>query len=343
MDFYKKHKDWIIPVTQLICFILAIILNVLASTGILNNIGTGEISDGTPTLFTPAGYAFSIWGLIYFALAAYIVYALIPISRRRSNIVVDRVTWILSLNLIFNALWIICWQFMQFWVSFVVIIFMLVTLIAIYWRIDIDYMKNRNRWQTASKDGGVLEKILGTFEYWVYQFTFSIYMGWISVATCANLIIATKDSSPDMSLDTERGFAVGLMVALAFVTLLLLHYRHDVVFCGVAVWALFAIHSNQIDCQAQTAAYVLAWLLLAVGIAVAVLLLYHCVRSYMGHSPLKHPIKQDDVKNYGTENNKNNDNKDLEKGNANDTEPAAVGADKPRKKRSRSRSRKSRS
>jgi hypothetical protein len=75
MQFYNSHKDWIIPVCQTIAFIITVIFNALASTGSLNNISTGQVSDDRPTLFTPAGYAFSMYWYCYFPITIMLYYS----------------------------------------------------------------------------------------------------------------------------------------------------------------------------------------------------------------------------------------------------------------------------
>lgn len=75
MNFYNAHKNRIVPWVTLLAFVVTIVFNGLAGAGILNGIGTGEVSDQRPNKFVPSGATFSIWSLIYIALGLYCVWS----------------------------------------------------------------------------------------------------------------------------------------------------------------------------------------------------------------------------------------------------------------------------
>ena len=126
----------------------------------------GNISDQFQNYFTPAGYVFSIWGLIYLALLAFSVYQLLPAQQENETIAKIDIPYMVSC--VFNMSWIIVWQREWFPVSLVCMIGLLISLIWIYLALD----------STREQDS------LG--EQWFTHWPFSVYLGWVTVATVAN-------------------------------------------------------------------------------------------------------------------------------------------------------------
>src|SRR5690606_18257634 len=124
----------------------------------------GEISDRFPIRFVPEGYVFSIWGLIYLGLIVFALYQASP--ARRGNQLLDHIApayWLASLA---NSTWILLWHYEQFVLTILVMLVLLDSLIYIY----------RNG--AASKGDGLFR--------WCVQIPYSVYLGWVSVATIAN-------------------------------------------------------------------------------------------------------------------------------------------------------------
>lgn len=130
---------------------------------------TGQISEQFQNFFTPAGYVFSIWGLIYLGLLAFAVYQALPSQRNHAQIA--NIDILYTVSCLLNAAWMFVWQREWFVATMVVMIGLLGTLIAIYVRLD----QSRYR--------------VGTTEGWFVHWPFSVYLGWITVATVANATI----------------------------------------------------------------------------------------------------------------------------------------------------------
>ncbi len=96
-----------------------IIMNALANIIPFNGQQTGEVSDKYPVLFVPAGYVFSIWGLIYAGLIAYAVFQALPSQRMNPRLAKIR-PWVL-VNLTANSIWLVLFHFELLAVSAVVI------------------------------------------------------------------------------------------------------------------------------------------------------------------------------------------------------------------------------
>lgn len=111
-------------------------------------------------------------GLIYFLLAAYLVYACLPVARG-NEIILDRVAYFATINFVLNGSWILIFAYKLFWVSVVVIFGMLLTLILIYERVGVNYKENMGRFEPIeSVEGKTKRAALTTFQYW-FVHTFS--------------------------------------------------------------------------------------------------------------------------------------------------------------------------
>jgi len=155
----------IIKISTVIAYIIMVAVNYMAVLLPLGGRGTGEISDNYPNLFAPAGYAFSIWGIIYILLGIYVVYQL----RLNKNELVEKVNRIFIVNALLNASWLFAWHYDLIWLSVIIMAGLFFTLIRIA---DILRMT-----------------VLVPKERWLVRLPFSIYFGWITVAAIANVIV----------------------------------------------------------------------------------------------------------------------------------------------------------
>jgi hypothetical protein len=155
----------IIRVLTLVAYMAMVVVNFLAMYLPLGGKSTGEVSDSYPNLFAPAGYAFSIWGLIYLLLAIYVIYQL----KRGNDVLLGKVNRIFILNALLNAAWIFAWHYDVIWLSVIIMIGLLISLITI---------------------ADILRKsTLTERERRLVCLPFSVYFGWITVATIANITV----------------------------------------------------------------------------------------------------------------------------------------------------------
>lgn len=150
-------------------FVGMVVVNALANILPINNTTTGDVSNSYPNLFAPAAVTFSIWGIIYALLAAYTAYQtglVHKISTATSKVCSDINTFYI-LSSVANMLWIFSWHYKQIGVS---VIFMLVILFALIRIADIS-----KKIQLSPK------------ENFLIRLPFSVYFGWITVATIANI------------------------------------------------------------------------------------------------------------------------------------------------------------
>ena len=110
----------------ILAFIVVIAVNGLANGLPLGGQTTGEVSAKYPSLFTPSGFTFSIWGLIYFGLATFAIYQALPGQRENSSIA--KISKLFVANCAANAAWIFFWHYDLLWLSLLMMVAILLTL-----------------------------------------------------------------------------------------------------------------------------------------------------------------------------------------------------------------------
>lgn len=147
-----------VKIVNILLFAGMILMNYLANALPLNNVTTGELSDSYPNLFVPAGITFSIWGVIYLLLAAYCV------IQYTGNVQaeISKISWMFAVTCILNAIWILAWHFRYMPLSLIIMVALLATLVLI--NMNISHLSN-----------GLIKA------------SFGIYLGWICIATIANV------------------------------------------------------------------------------------------------------------------------------------------------------------
>jgi hypothetical protein len=241
------NKDTLRQTLIVVAVVATIFVNYLAVALPLNGRQPGAISDMFHVYFVPAGYVFSIWGLIYLELIGYAVYQALPAQREN-----PRLRSIGSLFLaasLANIAWIFLWHYLHFALTLVVMLILLAALIGIYLRLDI----GRSNPPRA--------------ERWLVNLLFSIYLGWITVATIANATALLNYLKWD-------GFGIGdqvwlaLMLAAALVVAALMAFtRHDVAYLLVLAWAFAGIAVKH---AATPEVSISAWIATAIILVLAV-------------------------------------------------------------------------
>lgn len=154
--------------------ITTLIFNALAGTGRLNGVMTNEVSDKYPTVLTPAGYAFSIWGLIYFGLIAFTIYQLLPSKLERLRSV--RLLYIVSCVL--NCAWLYAWHSYAIGICVILLFGLLASLALINIKL-----------KTAESARDAL----------FTKAPFGIYFGWVTAASIVNFVIYLRSIDVQMS------------------------------------------------------------------------------------------------------------------------------------------------
>jgi benzodiazapine receptor len=252
------NRDAVRQFVNVLATAAMIIVNVMANALPLNGQQTGAISDRFAIYFVPAGYVFSIWGLIYLALLGFTVYQALPSQRENPRL--RRVGYLYAGSSVLNIAWIFFWHYNVFPATLIVMLGLLASLIAIYVRL------------------GIGRAPVITAEKWLVNVPFSIYLGWITVATIANasqLLFYLKWSGWGIN---PQVWAVIMIFAATAVALLMTLFRRDIAFVLVLVWALAGIGVKHIAAPAVSAA---AWIC---ALLVALMVVYLVVRSFRPRS-----------------------------------------------------------
>jgi hypothetical protein len=237
-------KDTIRQVVNLVSVLLALTVNILASTLPLNGQNTGEISDRFEVLFVPAGYVFSIWGLIYMGWIAFTIFQLQP--SQKDNPRLRRLGTLFALSNLANAAWLFCWHYNLFGLSVIVMLALLGLLIASYLRLDV------NRADVSR------------IEYWSVDVLFSVYLGWITVATVANITDWLYFIGWDGFGISAQVWAVIMLAVASLLGLAMALTRNDAGYLSVLVWAFIGIAVKQAGAPlVAVSAWIAAVLMLA--------------------------------------------------------------------------------
>lgn len=240
-------KDTLRQIANLVSVLIALTVNILASVLPLNGQNTGEISDRFQVYFVPAGYVFAIWGIIYIGWIAFTIYQFRTSQKESPRL--RRLGYLFSLSGIFNAAWLFTWHYNYFGLGVLVMLTLLGLLITSYLRLDV----NRAPVSPA--------------ERWSVDIPFSIYLGWITVATVANI-------SDWLYLVQWNGFGIApqtwavIMIAVASVVgLLMTLVRRDAAYVFVLVWSFIGIAVKQASAPSVVlAAWIAAFFMLVFAV-----------------------------------------------------------------------------
>jgi hypothetical protein len=221
----KRRLVLSLSILNLLGFLGTVVVNGLANALPINNMTTGELSDLYPNLFVPAGLTFAIWGLIYVLLAIFVIYQLIPSVRRDAQKVyfVQRIGLLFFISCLANIGWIFAWHYEIVPLSLILMLILLGCLIAIYLRLNIGKSE-------ATKT-----------EKYLVHLPFSVYLGWITIATIANVTALLVDINWNTWGLGEEFWAVAVIIVGIAIALSVLVTRKDIYYCLVVDWALAGI------------------------------------------------------------------------------------------------------
>jgi benzodiazapine receptor len=214
-------RDTLRQVINVLAVVVTIAINGLANALPLNGLTTGEISDRFQVYFVPAGYVFSIWGLIYLALIAFAVYQALPAQRENPRL--RRIGYLFAVSCVANVAWLFLWHYEIFPLTLVAMVALLLSLIAVYLRL------------------GIGRAPVSAAEKWLVHIPFSIYLGWITVATVANVTSLLDYLGWSGWGIGPQAWAVIMLVVGAGIASAVGLTRGDVAYMLVIVWAFAGI------------------------------------------------------------------------------------------------------
>jgi hypothetical protein len=215
------NRDTVRQSVVVLAVIATIIVNILANALPINNLDTGQISDQFDVYFVPAGYVFSIWGLIYIGLIAFAIYQALPAQRTNPRLRSASGPFIVSS--LANIAWIFLWHYQQFALSVLVIFILLGSLILTYLRLGI----------------GKSESDIKTRLF--VQLPFQIYLGWATVASIANTTSFLDFIGWNGWGIAPEVWTMVMLAAAVLITFLVVLTRRDTAYPLVIVWAFVGI------------------------------------------------------------------------------------------------------
>jgi hypothetical protein len=219
-------------------FLVTVTINALANILPLNGLMTAEISDRFKVFVTPANYVFGIWGLIYVGQLAFTIDQARP-SRATAS-VFRRIGYLPALAAALNSAWLVAWHYEVFAATVPIMLALLATLIVIHRRL---------RALDASSE-------LGTVARWTTRVGFSVYLGWITVATIVNVaaVLDWAGAAPVFSPGDAWAaivLGIGILIAALFVV-----RERDTAYGLVITWAYAGIAVKEADVPLVVAAAV---------------------------------------------------------------------------------------
>lgn len=255
---------------NIIAFVVMLVLNYLSATGWINNESQATISARYYNLFVPAGYAFSIWGLIYLSIAGYFVYE----GRKVFTSVVDdparedKTGWLLLFANLFIVAWLFLWSYHFIGWALAAMAGILVSLIGI--------MNN----ERIALDDEPLSRFI--FNIW----PFSLFAGWISVAFIANAAALGTKLGLRETLN-ETAWTVGAIGAATLLNIFMVRFRNARLFSLVGVWALIAIAVARFSQGVEVIGY-------AAALGAGIVLIHTSVHGFMNRN--KTPFRKEKLK-----------------------------------------------
>lgn len=213
-----------LAVLNLLSVVLVIVVNYISQVIEFNGVTIGEMSRRYDNLFTPAGYAFSIWGIIFLLLLVYGVYQvrMAYSDKDTSNGIARTGPWFILANLL-NCTWVIIFAYDHTGLSVLVMLGILFSLIKIILN------TNMERWDAPI---GII-----AFIWW----PICIYSGWIAVATIANVSAYLSKIGWEGGPLSEISWTITMIIVATLVNLLIIYRRNMREFALVGIWALLAI------------------------------------------------------------------------------------------------------
>lgn len=230
-------------ILNLIGFIYVITMNTLANALPLNGQTTGELSALYPNSFVPAGFTFSIWGVIYLFLLGFIIF---QFTKQATEEIKKIGPWFF-ISCLANGTWIVAWHYEIIILSLLIMIVLLLSLLMIYLKLNIS-----------------LEKV-PPLKKWLIQAPFSLYVGWITVATIANTTALLVDFGWRGGGIPEPTWAGIMVLTAGLIGSTVILRRKDVFYGLVLLWAFWGIWNGQ-----QPLAGFLQMSLIIAGIGVAI-------------------------------------------------------------------------
>lgn len=241
-------------ILNVLALTITIGFNYLSNTGFFNNETMASISGKYQNLFTPAGYAFSIWGLIYLGLLGFVIYYG-PFTKNTDTKekTVLSIGWWFIISCLANCLWIVAWLYDYTLLSIPIMILLFISLLKVI-------LDNKQSMEVNDFKSTVFLRL-----------PFYIYSGWISVALIANVSAYLKKIEWTGFGLSDTSWTITMIGVATLIHLYMVWKRNMISFALVAVWALVAIAvANQIHNETVYISAIVIAIILTLNAAVKI-------------------------------------------------------------------------
>jgi len=221
----SRGKKRLLQVGNLLSVGITILVNALAVLLPLNGKTTQELSDALPNFFVPAGLTFSIWSIIYILWIVFAVYQARDLFKKEEIDMpfLSQISGLFILSGVANSAWIFLWHYEYVGYSLLIMVLLLCSLLAIYVRLNIG------------------KAMVPMREKLCVHVPFSVYLGWITVATIANVTAFLVSVEWDGFGIDQLTWTILIIAIGTLLTYLMLVLRKDVAFSLVVLWAYLGI------------------------------------------------------------------------------------------------------
>jgi hypothetical protein len=220
----------LLQIGNILAAFLTVIVNSLANIIPIGGKYTGELSDNIPNLFVPAGITFAIWGVIYILIIIFSIYLGRDFLKveKTTKPYLEKISYFFIIASLANIIWIFLWHYEQILLSLLAMILLFVSLLVIYLRLNI-----------GIENVSMKDKLF-------IHIPLSVYIGWITVATIANITAVLVTINWDGFGLSEDLWTILVIVVAMIITILVLLNRKDYAYSGVIIWALLGIYLKRI-------------------------------------------------------------------------------------------------
>jgi len=221
-----KRNLQLLQIGNIIAVIITIIVNGLANLLPIGGKNTAELSDNIPNLFVPAGITFSIWGIIYVLIILFAIYLAKDLFKKEKTTTpfLEKISYLFILSSLANIIWIFLWHYEQVLLSLLAMLVLFGSLLVMYLRLNI-----------GKEEVSLKEKLF-------IHVPISVYIGWITVATIANVTAFLVTIGWNGFGVSEEIWTMLVMIVAAIITILILIKRKDCAYSAVIIWALIGIY-----------------------------------------------------------------------------------------------------
>ncbi len=260
-------KTQLLAYTNALFLAATIVINYLANHIPIGWMDTRQLSSLYPTLFVPAGFTFSIWILIYLLLLGFVVMQIMDLYEKRPQWFTEIIGPWFIISSLANIAWVFAWHHQYVFLSLIIMIILLISLIVIMNKIT------AKRFCVINQRTRVKQCVWCDFKILIYA-PISIYLGWVSIATIANIAIVLHAMEWGMRGLSKVFWTIVVILFATGLGLTAIYKKSNVPFAFVIVWAFYGIYAKRvaldpIDSAAIILTLQICWTILALTWAIA--------------------------------------------------------------------------